>query len=296
MLETTEQPAAPDSTAAEAATQEVSATPAPPADQTAAPDPLEGLFPVEDDEAEDEIEGVKVKGKKEALERLKAERLMHADYTRKTQAAAEERRALESEREHFSRVAQLNQQFIKEVAQIHAVDERLEQYNKLDWGAVIAQDPTQAQRLQAEFSQLQVARGQLANSLTQKQQQLQADQQQTFARRAADAQAYVMREIKDWSPEKDRELETFAKGRGLDPLQLRQFAIMQPAIVPILDAAARFDKLLKQRTAKPPAPPAQPVTRVTSAASPAVVDEDKMPTEEWRAYRDKQIAAKRKKR
>lgn len=295
MLETTEQPAAPDSTAEPTAPQVE--TPAPPADQPAVPDPLDALLPpIEDDEVEDEIEGVKVKGKKEALERIKAERLMHADYTRKTQAAAEERRALESEREHFSRVTQLNQQFIKEVAQIHAVDERLEQYNKLDWGAVIAQDPTQAQRLQAEFSQLQVARGQLANSLTQKQQQLQADQQQSFARRAADAQAYVMREIKDWSPEKDRELEAYAKGRGIDPMHLRQFAVMQPAIIPILDAAARFDKLLKQRTAKPPAPPAQPVTRVTSAASPAVVDEDKMSAEEWRDHRDKQLASKRKKR
>jgi len=38
----------------------------------------------EEDELEEDLDGVKVRGKKEALERLKAERLMQADYTRKT--------------------------------------------------------------------------------------------------------------------------------------------------------------------------------------------------------------------
>ena len=51
-----------------------------------------------DDELEDELEGVKLKGKKDALEKLKAERLMQADYTRKTQEVAEQRKAIEAQR------------------------------------------------------------------------------------------------------------------------------------------------------------------------------------------------------
>jgi SET domain-containing protein len=52
--------------------------------------------PTEDPDEEDEIEGVKLRGKKEALERIKAERLMQADYTRKTQEVAEQRRTIEA--------------------------------------------------------------------------------------------------------------------------------------------------------------------------------------------------------
>ena len=45
------------------------------------------------DEIEEELEGVKLRGKKEALERIKAERLMQQDYTRKTMSHAEDRKS-----------------------------------------------------------------------------------------------------------------------------------------------------------------------------------------------------------
>lgn len=64
-------------------------------------DLIEGLpeqEPEVSDEVEEDLEGVKVRGKKDAVEKLKAERLMQADYTRKTQAAADEKRAVEAER------------------------------------------------------------------------------------------------------------------------------------------------------------------------------------------------------
>ena len=52
-----------------------------------------------DDETEEELDGAKIRGTKAAIEKIKAERLMQADYTRKTQTVAEERKAVEAERE-----------------------------------------------------------------------------------------------------------------------------------------------------------------------------------------------------
>ena len=53
-------------------------------DDDLSPELLEDDEQPTDDELEDELEGVKLKGKKDALEKLKAGRLMQADDTRKT--------------------------------------------------------------------------------------------------------------------------------------------------------------------------------------------------------------------
>ena len=46
-----------------------------------------------EDEIEEEFEGLKVRGKKDLLEEFKKGRMLHADYTRKTQEVAELRRS-----------------------------------------------------------------------------------------------------------------------------------------------------------------------------------------------------------
>jgi hypothetical protein len=228
---------------------------------------LDLLEQADPDEVEDELEGVKLKGKKDALEKFKTERLLHGDYTRKTMTLAEERRELEQSQAQFRQNAQLHQAFLGEAAQMHQVAQRLEQFQKLDWNAVVAQDPAEAQKLQIEFTRLQSLQGQLSNSLTHKQQQMQQAQQQETAKRARDAAAYLQGAIKDWSPAKDAELETYARSLGINTQQLSNFLIYNPAIAVALNKAAQFDRLAKQRTAKPQAETPKPVTRVGGAGA-----------------------------
>ena len=94
-----------------------------------------------DDDLEDEVDGVKLRGKKDALEKLKAERLMQADYTRKTQEVAEQRRTFDAEREQFQRAAQTHQQYLREIGQLTGIDERLAQFSQVNWQALTDQDP-----------------------------------------------------------------------------------------------------------------------------------------------------------
>lgn len=246
--------------------------------ETETPDP---------DEAEEELEGVKLRGKKELLEKIKTERLLHGDYTRKTMSLADERKSLESDRESFKQTTQLHQAFMKEAAQLSSVDERLQQFQRLDWNALVNQDASQAQRLQIEFTQLQAARGQLQNSLTQKQQQMQLAQQQETAKLASQAQAFLMRELKDWSPEKDRQMESYARGLGINTQQLGNFMLSNPVIGVLIDKAMRLDQLEKQRvTAKPKAePPPKPVTRVGGAAASNTKSPSDMSPAEYAAWR-----------
>jgi hypothetical protein len=250
--------------------------PAPEVEQIDQPDP---------DEAEEELDGIKLKGKREALERLKTERLLHGDYTRKTMTLAEERKALEQERAQHQQTQQLHQVFQEEASQLKALDGRMQFLQKQDLMALSAQDPNRAQALLIELNQLNAARGQLVNSLTQKQQQMQQAQQQETAKRASDAWSFLSREIKDWSQTKSVELETYAKGLGINTQQLSNFLLYNPSIAVALDKAARFDQLAKTRTAKPVVEPPKPVTRIGGAAASHTKSPSDMSPAEYAAWR-----------
>jgi len=240
------------------------------------------------DEVEEELEGVKLKGKKDLLDKIKQERLLHRDYTQKTMSLADERKAFEADREQDKQMRQVHNTFLKEAAQMQAVEDRLQAFQKLDWNAAIAQDQQQAQKWQIEFSQLQARRAELMGSLTQKQQQMQQAQQHEIAKRARDAQAYLQREIKDWSPTKDVELANFAKAKGIDPQRFAMAMLNDPALAVALNDAMELDKFKKQRAAKPKAEPPKPVPRVGgTAASNTKSPSDMTPTEyaKWRQER-----------
>lgn len=247
--------------------------------------------PTEPEDEELEYDGKKFKAPKDLAPELKSALMRHGDYTRKTQEVAEQRKAIEAERSMHQQQVQVQQALSKEVAKITAVDERLQYLHSLNLHALGAQDPQQAQSLLIELSQLQAHRGQLITSATQKQQQLQFAAQQDFARRANDAKAFLMREFKDWSPEKDRALEAYAAQVGINTQKLSQYLIEDPAIARVLDKAAKWDQAAKQRAAaKPkPEPPPKPVSRVGgAAASNAKKPSDMSPAEYvvWRRERN----------
>jgi hypothetical protein len=229
------------------------------------PEPEQALLPTDPDEIEDELEGVKLRGKKELLERIKNERLMQADYTRKTQEVAEQRRAIEAERAQFQETARMHQTFLREVAQVQSIDERLGQLQQLNLHQINAEDPQRAQALLIEFNQLQAARGQLVGSLTQRQQQQALQQQQETARRLQEGQAILARDIKGWSPELAGKLVDFGVSMGLSREALQN--VTDPTVVKLLHRAYVGDQLEKQRTAKPPAEPPKPVTRIGGSAA-----------------------------
>ena len=119
-----------------------------------------------------------------------------------------------------------------------------------------------AQALLIEFNQLQAARGQLGNSLAQKEQQRQLASQQDSAKRASEAEAIVMREVKDWSPEKLAKFVDAGQKAGLQPEGVRQLLIQFPQAARFLNKALQYDQLLAQRMQKPKVEPPKPATRI----------------------------------
>jgi hypothetical protein len=251
-------------------------------------DPDPDLDPPEEDE-EIEVDGRKFALPKSAAEKLKAERLMQQDYTRKTQEVAESRKAVEAEREQVRQQAAQQQQYIKEVAKVTALDDQLEQFNQVDWNGLSQTDPALAQQLDFQRRDLERKREEAAAFVTQKQHENALAEQQNLAKQVQEADAYFKREIPGWSPERSTRLQQFATEQGLPGgEQLAKLAVQFPALAKVLHKAELMDQLEKKQKAKPntPAAPPAPVTRVGASRGTAAKDPSKMSDAEW--YRAEQ--------
>lgn len=244
----------------------------------------------EEEEDEIEVDGKKFAMPKSAAEKLKSERLMHADYTQKTQAVAEERKTVAAEREQVQRHQQEAQQYIGELAKIQSIDERLADYRAVDWDALSDADPQTFQKLDRQMRALEASRNEVAQVITQKQQQNALSEQQALAKQVQEADAYFKREIPGWSNERSTRLQQYAIEQGIPAEVLGQAVIRQPALAKLLHKAEMFDQLEKKQTAAKPKPPVQekPVTRITATRQSAQRDPDKMGMDEWATWFNKQ--------
>lgn len=258
-------------------------------------DEHEGLDLDSQEQTEEEDDEIEVDGKKFALPKsaaakLNAERLMQADYTQKTQAVAEERKAIAAEREAVQRHQQQAQQFISELAKVTAIDEQLAQYHNLDWTSLIDEDPQGAMKLQQQQRTLEAQRAQVAQAITQKQNEHALNEQQAIAKQVQEAEAYMAREIPGINPERVAAIQKYATTHGIDERTFFQTIVKQPQFAVAMHKAELFDQLAKKQTAKPQAPaaPPAPVTRVGAARAAAKVDPAKMSDAQWYAQRERE--------
>lgn len=242
----------------------------------------------DEEELEEDLDGVKVRGKKEALERLKAERLMQADYTRKTQEVAEQRRAIETAQQQFEAQRQFEQQNLDIVADIRAIDRQISQLQQVNLMQLSESDPIQAQRLMLQLQNLQTQRGQAAGALAQRQQEFHHWQQQQTARQVEEGLRVLKREIPGFGPDLAEKLVEYGKSRGYPEHMLR--SITSPSFVVDLYHSYQFAQAKKQATTKPKVVQDKPVTRVANASkAKAGVDPDKLSPEQWVKWRNSQI-------
>jgi hypothetical protein len=245
---------------------------------------------VEPGEEEVEYEGEKYK----VPPQLKDALLRQADYTRKTQEVAEQRKQIEAQAAEVRQRAEQQQRYVADMAEVVALDKQMQQYQQLDWQELIDTDPQGAMKLQHQLGQLQNKRAELAHNLTQKQQQDALNEQQAIAKRVQEADAYLRREIPNWSDERSNQLMKYGVDLGIQPEVLSQAVINQPVLAKLLHKAEMFDQLEKKQAARPkPEGQEKPVTRITAARSTVQKNPDEMNVEEWTKWRNAQVNKKR---
>ena len=200
----------------------------------------------EADEQEPEYEDYELDGKVYKVPaEVKPYLLRQADYTKKTQEVAEQRRVLESQRQEIEKHVQLQQATFQEAAKVAAMDEQIAQFNQVDWANLSQQDPVKAQELFFQFSQLKDQRNAAAAQINAKMQQKAFEDQQSFAKKLEESEAILQRDIPNWSPAVEKQLYDTGVNMGFSDQELRMIAA-EPRIVKLIYAQHRLNQLEKQ--------------------------------------------------
>lgn len=245
---------------------------------------------VGDDQAEDDdSEEVEHDGQKFRVPKaIKPLLMMQADYTRKTQEVAELRKAVEAQR---AAGANLDGELVQHQAKIVSLDERLVEYQSVNWAELEQQDPATAAQLWRQYSQLKDTRQQALGELQHKAQQRSLEQQRIVAKQIEEGQAVLARDIKDWSPETAGKLTDFAvRDFGFSPQEIG--SITDPRMIKVLHRAHQAEQLLKKQAATTKATTAQAVSPtpkvIGQSAAPRGLD-DKLSADEWVKRRNEQL-------
>lgn len=211
----------------------------------------------QDESADADGEKVTIEVDGKTLELSKAELadaykngLRQADYTQKTMAAAEARKAAEAE---TSKAQQERQTYATNLQKMALqLEGALEQQQKIDWDALISADPVEAMRQQHLLQKRQAA-------LNETVQQLQAIDAQTKAEQAQQMQSYrqeqqkeLLAKLPEWKDEakataEKAALKTYLKNQGFDDAAIGN--ISDHRAVLLGRKAMLYDQMMSKATA-----------------------------------------------
>ena len=236
----------------------------------------------EEEATEPDLADVEIDGKTYKVPaELKDNFMLRADYTRKTQEVADQRRALETA---ITEVKQASDDELNVRATIVAVDAALAQYANVDWNQLEAQDFQAAQSHFRNYTMLQQQRTNLDTELSGAVQRREAEAQRVTAERLQQGIAELERDIPGWSAAKAVTLMEFGE---------KQFGFSRQYLENVTDP--KFVKLMHTAyvamQAKPKQPaqaPAKPAAKVKGGSIPKAGLDDRLSTEEWMRRRNAQ--------
>jgi hypothetical protein len=277
-------PAQPDPGAdgyAAGAPEEIDAVEAPPLDDD------------EDDEDDDGLVQVEHEGKTYAVpSALKGALMRHADYTRKTQALAQQRQALQAGHQALQQAAETHGEHMADCARLVALGDQIAHLQQQNWPALHQQNPAAAQQLLTQLFQMKQAHEIAAGHLAHRQQVQAFNQQRQRAMQVEHGKAQLAQHIEGWSPEYAAKLGQFAMSQGLTPQEVS--SVSDPRLVVLLHHAYRGHQADQQQTAGQKLAQAQavrPAIQVGGGGS-APQDPNRMSTDDWIRHRRGQLRKK----
>ena len=253
-----------------------------------------------EEEEELDIDGNPLRVPKTLAEKLKARMMMQADYTQKTQTLAEQRRALEAQRQATEWEAATRSELFQEEAQLFTIAQRLDQFQNVNWQAIAQQNPQQYVAARAEYDQLKEVHDRLSGHVESREAELAAHREQVTATALTRAVEHLNKPKPDigWDGKFDADkrstLTKFGMELGFTNEELTNTS--HPLMIQTLNLARiGYEALRKQSaTLKQTQPQANPVPQVKSGKSrPGVFNPDTLPPDQWVKWREKQIAKNR---
>ena len=260
----------------------------------------------EDGQPEDDTEEVDWDGTKYRIPKaLKPGLLMQADYTRKTQELAEQRRHVEQHVHALNQRAELEQATLEHRVNLRTVEQQLQQFSGTDWSNYSAQygaDATAA--AMASWQQYRDAKAELEGAIAKTETETRQISERSSANAIAAADQALSREIEGWSPQLVQDLAGYAATTfGITPQELRD-SVVNPDGTPdtrTFKVLARLHKAetelaqLKSQTTKAQnaakvaaVTPAKAVGQRAGGYKPGL--DDSLPSDEWLRRRNAQLA------
>jgi hypothetical protein len=244
-------------------------------------------------EPEVDLADVEIDGKAYKLpSELKDKFLMQADYTRKTQELAEQRKAVEATLQQLGSVSQEEQQAM---VQVGLIDAQIAEYNDIDWQAWDQSDPQSAQNARLQLLMLNEQRRNAAGQYSQAQHQRTLLQQQETAKLLEQGAAVLRERIPGWGQDKATALQSHAiEAYGFSPQDLA--TVVDPRMIQVLHDAWQFRQTSKTQQAakKVQAQQAiQPAAKIPTGKPAARGLDDRMSAEEWVKARNAQLAKRK---
>lgn len=255
----------------------------------------------EDDTEEVDWDGAKYRVPKPLKDAL----LRQADYTRKTQELAEQRRTVEQHFTALTQQAELQQATLEHRVNLRTVEQQLQQFQNTDWSAYSANYGAEATAAaMASWQQYRDAKAELEGAIAKTETDFRQISERSTANAIAQAEQVLSREIEGWSPQLVTTLAGYAaENFGITPQELRDSVInpdgtADPRTFKVL---ARLHKAetelaqLKAQTTKAQqaakqasVTPAKAVGQRAGGYKPGL--DDSLPADEWLRRRNAQLA------
>lgn len=244
---------------------------------------------------DEELEEIEREGKKYRIPKaLAPELMMQADYTRKTQEVAATRAELEQKAQAIAQQAEAASALREDYGKLHGLKSQVEAYGKVDWAALNAEDPSNAQAHWMQYQQLRDAYQSAEQDLSKKETQRLQEQQQSAAKALEEAERVLSRDVPGWGPDLVNNLVKTASDYGVTVTELREIA--DPRLWKMLNDARQYRELqAKQKTAKTIQKQAAvtPAAQTRGGSFSGAGVHDKLPAEEWTRRRNAELAKRR---
>ncbi len=246
-----------------------------------------------DDFEEVDFNGNKYKIPKELAPIIAKAENLEAGVTKRFQEAAELRKSAEAQLQTFQKEQQINSELVREISQLTAVEQRLTQFQNVNWQQWQQTDPQAANAAMAEMMQLQTAQRQLHGHVEGRRAEIGAIHEQRAATVTSQAIEALSKPDPDkgWAGKFDvatrDTLTKFGKEMGYTDQELA--GTNHPLMIKTLNLARiGYEALKKQRASTVQAKPtAEPVPQVASGSrSRPSVDPERMTQKQYNAWRE----------
>lgn len=164
--------------------------------------------------------------------------MRQADYTRKTQQLAEERKQAAQQ---IARQMQQAQKVTRDMAHLISLHDQMQAFEKADWDALYKENPTEAGRLQARWQQMQSEVKTIQSSIQAQQQQQQAARREQVQRDTVEAMETLQRDIPGFSEKTIIAARDAAVAHGYTAAELD--GLTDPRAIKVLWDAAQWRAL-----------------------------------------------------